>query len=284
MTQKCSSNTRSRTYFFTINNVNEETELAFSTQECVYQIYQIEEGESGTIHLQGVVYYANARAFNSIKKEYPSAHIEVCKDIHKSIQYCSKEDTRIRGPYEYGTRPEQGKRGDLTRIKNQIMTGELTVYDIRQANPEIYHQYGRTLEAIETDFMNSRLRTEMTIGVWIWGKTGVGKSEMAADIAKDYSSIYYHQVKDKGWWCSYKQQECVVINDFRGAIEYDDLLNLTDWTPYHVSRRGKEPVSFISKIIIITSSLSPEEVYWRRMASDSIEQIQRRFLILEKHS
>ena len=112
------------------------------------------------------------------------------------------------------------------------------------------------------------------------GKTGVGKSHKAFD---NYNSEthYLWKLNDKNWQDGYTGQEIVIINDFRGEINYNELLNLIDKWPYTLPRRGREPVPFLAKHIIITSSLPPEKVYWRRDNEDYLEQLFRRIKIIE---
>lgn len=53
--------------------------------------------------------FEKKKEFGKIKKLIPRAHIEPCKNMFKSINYCKKEDTRIDGPIEFGVPPEKGK-------------------------------------------------------------------------------------------------------------------------------------------------------------------------------
>lgn len=50
--------------------------------------------ETGRPHIQGVVWFKNARTFAQVHKLFPGAHIEKCKSWKASIEYCSKEWTR----------------------------------------------------------------------------------------------------------------------------------------------------------------------------------------------
>lgn len=277
---KVTGNTRSRSLFITINNYTKEEENRFKEIDCVYSIYQIEEGEAcHTPHLHGFIYFKNARTWKSIKKLFPRARIEVPKNINHVIKYCGKEKTRIRGPYEKGTKPSQGTRTDLEDLRDQIMKGEITVKDIILDMPGVYHQYGRTLNEIQTCFYNKNIRTEMTQGFWLWGETGVGKSHTARKIAED-ATIYDHPTNDKTWWDGYKQEEVVIIDDFRGEIAYNEILKLVDCWPHKVSRRNIGPINFTSSCVIITSSLPPEDIFRKRNAEDSIEQLLRRFEVI----
>lgn len=233
---------------------------------------------TGKKHFQGFVYFyekisiAKAKKYLKIDKgwfQYAFA------DIDANITYCSKDgDFTV-----HGTKPMQGKRTDIIEDKNRIMNGEISVDEILLEDPIKYHQYGRTYEKIEDLYMRRQWRTEMTRGIWYYGATGTGKSHVAY---KDYDhTTHYDLINDNGWWDGYKQQEIVVINDYRGWIPYDRLLTLCDKWPTKVRRRNREPLPFMSKTIIITSSLPPDEVYNNRNENDKIEQLLRRFKVVE---
>lgn len=182
---------------------------------------------------------------------------------------------------EYGIKPynTQGQRTDLVQMKNSILAGEQTSEDILVAMPGLFHQYGRTIEKLEDIAMRGRFRNEMTLCDWIVGDTGKGKSHRAF---KDFhpTTHYVLPLQDKGWWDGYRQQEVVIINEFRGQIPYSELLDLIDKWPKSVPRRGREPLPFTSKKIIITSSLEPNEVYHNLSINDSLTQLYRRINII----
>lgn len=193
----------------------------------------------------------------------------------ENFDYSSKDDRNI---YEYGEAAKQGVRKDLLSAQKEINEGK-AVDTIAIEDPMLYHMYGRTLNKLEELRMRTLYRTTMTKGIWIHGPTGTGKSREA--FKNFHPSTHYVVPNDNGWWDGYCQQETVIINDFRGKIPYDELLQLVDRYPYSVKRRGREPMPFMSKNVIITSSLSPQEVYHNREANDSIEQLLRRFEVVE---
>ena len=190
--------------------------------------------------------------------------------------YSSKDECNI---VEHGSPAAQGVRKDLVAAKDAIIKGDISSRDILLEDPDMYHMYGRTLEKIEDCRMEEVFRTEMTTCAWYWGPTGVGKSHVA--FAGFAPSTHYVWKDDKGWQDGYRQQDTVIINDFRGKIPYNELLQLVDKWPYDVSRRGRAPMPFTSKHVIITSSLPPDQVYKHRDEEDKLDQLLRRISVIE---
>lgn len=262
-----------RDYCYTLNNYTDDELVQLRIIGCEYHVMGKEVGEKGTPHIQGYIRFRNARSFNAVRKLIDRWHLIECRgSAADNIAYCTKD-----GNYEeIGTRPKQGKRVDLDKIKNDIIEGK-KVEDICIEDPMTYHMYGRTLNKIEDIAMRKNYRTEMTKGIWYWGETGVGKSHKAFEGFTP--ETHYVLPNDNGWWDAYKQQDTVIINDFRGEIKYNELLNLVDKWPFTVKRRNREPLPFTSKLVIITSSLPPDQIYHNRNDEDKIEQLLRRFVV-----
>lgn len=230
-------------------------------------------------HWQGFVCWKNAQTLKcTIKKLNILTHGKVFiikGTLKQNIDYCSKQGKLI----SHGSLPNQGERKDLKEITDEILNGNTKVSDIVENEPMLYHQYGRTLEKAEDIFWSKKWQRDGNFeGIWIHGPAGVGKSHEAF---KDYHpDTHYLWTDDNGWWDNYKQQDTVIINDYRGEIPYNKLLKLTDKWPDTVKRRNRQPIPFTSKRIIITSSLPPDKVYKNRDAEDNIEQLHRRFKII----
>lgn len=253
---------------------------------------------TGRPHWQGFVVYKNARTITAIQNGRKRAKMPAFGWLKEPAGHIGHQLSYIRGPYddgkgktkpfnpdwkEFGKRPAQGKRNDLVALKEKIVAGETRAEDVAIADPTMYHKYGRTLHKIEDITLRKKVRKWMTKGVWIFGPTGVGKSHEAfAKYIDDWDpDKYYVWRDDKGWQDAYTGQEIVIINDFRGSIPYNELLQMVDKWPHYVRRRGREPAPFLAKQVIITSSLSPEQVYNRRNAADNIAQLLRRFKIVD---
>lgn len=240
---------------------------------------------SGKLHWQLFIKYRSPTRLSAVKKFFglDSIHLEPKKfgKDEDMAKYCSKSETSIPGTYfEHGSIVSQGCRTDLKKTAEEISNGR-KVDDIAIEDPTLYHQYGRTLNKLEDLALRKRVRTEMTKGIWYYGPTGTGKSHKAFE-GFTPTTHYVHNVNDKGWWDGYTQQDTVIINDFRGEMKFAELLNLVDKWPHSVSRRNREPMPFISKTVIITSSIHPREVYLNACsADDRFDQLLRRFEIVE---
>lgn len=221
----------------------------------------------------------NIKSFNWLAKHINADTRPWVKDAKGSELEIESYSTKDDPGYAVGDKPTQGMRSDLNLIKDAILKGK-TVDEITIESPNIFHQYGRTLSKIEDIALRKKFRTEMTTCTWIHGSTGVGKSH---EVFQDYHpDTHYLYPRDNGWWDGYKGQETVIINEFRGEIQYSELLDLIDKWPKTVRRRGREPVPFLAKHIWITSSLPPEEVYFNLAEKDSLEQLKRRCNVVHK--
>lgn len=225
-------------------------------------------------HHQGFLNTAKKTTLLKVAKELGNAHVEIIRGtLAQNTAYCSKEGTL----QELGTCPKQGRR-NIEELASAIREGTQTIDDVLETDPMAYHQYGRTLIAVADAVMLNQRRAEMTKGVWLYGSTGVGKSHMAHQMAKEIADEEpYIYIDDKGWWDTYTGQKVVIIDDFRGSIPYGRLLTLVDKWHTCVSRRARPPMPFLAKMVIVTLSMSPEQVYNNLSQEDSLAQLHRRF-------
>ncbi|ALE29585.1 replication associated protein [Lake Sarah-associated circular virus-4] len=84
---------RATCWSITINNpTDEETKVALPVGWKLTG--QIEQGEEGTVHYQGMLTTTQQR-FGSIKVYFPRAHIEVARNKKALSEYVHKSDTRV---------------------------------------------------------------------------------------------------------------------------------------------------------------------------------------------
>lgn len=279
-----------RNFVFTVFNyqegeVNREWRKQLLCLDPVYFIVGYETcPKTGKPHLQGYCELPKEWRFNTICKYLPKIDLDERKGTQEqAINYCKYDDyptcEKLNKFEEYGSPKSQGMRSDLKILRDSLVKNETTVENIIMENPHYYHQYGRTIEKIEDLINMKKYRTWQTKGLYIYGPTGTGKSHKVFEDFKP-ETHYVLNLNDKGWWNGYCGQPIVIINEFRGQMTYNDLLELVDKWPKTVTRRNRQPYPFLAREVRITSSLPIEQVYYNLAKDDSFDQFYRRFEII----
>lgn len=256
----------------------QENEITPNMEKLQYFCYNIEVcPETNRRHIQGYV-----ECKKQLTKKQLKTALGLEKDFHfearrgsqqQAIDYCTKEETRIAGPFHYGSPKlsSQGKRPYLEDVVNDIQDGA-TYDDIVTKHPRALIQYNKGIQALlGAKKVNRRFKTHVT---WIHGETATGKSEMAWEkIYGDVYDIAYSKPNNK-WWDGYTTQPVVIIDDYKKCegLGFRDLLKLLDKYPHKVEYKGGT-VSFTPKAVIITCEYSPEELF---SDQPQVEQLLRR--------
>lgn len=98
-------------------------------EDVRYCVGQIETcPETQRLHFQGYIqFFKKCRGINKIKELFKdnTIHVEIARGTAKEcIGYCTKDDTRTAGPFEFGVPQEQGSRTDITEFKEAIKRGD----------------------------------------------------------------------------------------------------------------------------------------------------------------
>lgn len=256
---------RSRAWSFTLNNWRSlEFFNIVKTVGYSYLIMGLEMGKKGTMHLQGYVYFKDAKLGSKMQKLIPRAHLEASRGTaDDNIKYCSKDGIF----YEFGTRPRQGQRNDLQDICDMVLN-KVPMITIATEHPGSFIRYSKGIEKLQSLVMTER--TNKPTVYWIYGPTGCGKTRYATTI----STSFY--IKDHTqWWDGYKQQDVIVIDDFDGRWPFRDLLRLLDRYPYQGQYKGGY-IQINSPHIVITCDRSIEECMCH-LTDTELPQLKRRF-------
>lgn len=159
---------RSRTWCFTLNNY-ENNDITFFTDTLNTEKYVFQEecGENNTPHLQGVVYFKNARTFNQMKQLHSKVHWEITKSFKHSVNYCS----------------------DITKRKGRLFTNDVNIPQPLKliCNENNLFTYQRELYNMLKDEPDDRSI------IWCWEEDGnVGKTQFLKfilHIFKDFSYL-----------------------------------------------------------------------------------------------
>lgn len=134
-------------WVFTVNNPTfAPNDLPIHKAEK-YVSWQLEQGESGTTHVQGYVEFTTRQRLEALKKWLPTAHFESRRGTAEQARdYTRKEESRKEGPWERGefVPKTAGQRSDLDTFKAAIFEG-LTDRQLLDAYPDQCARYPQFL-------------------------------------------------------------------------------------------------------------------------------------------
>lgn len=263
----------------TLNNYTEaECDILQSRVHEIFKYFVAakEVGESLTPHLQCYGELANKLTITGLKAKMtelglPRFHFEVAKaDARKNIEYCTKDGEPW---FEHGNRPKgQGKRTDLDQLASAIQAGE-HISDIIKSHPASYIKYFSGINQLYAFCQTPR--DFMTIGYWLYGETGTGKSRWAHE---NFPNAYW-KLPDCRWFDGYRGEDTVVIDDYRPTkdMSFQMILRMVDRYPMKVEVKGGH-INFAPKRILFTTPKDiPETFQHLDWIQENLEQLIRRF-------
>lgn len=257
----------SRNYCFTYFTSDEGFRIEPESR-IVYCIYQFEKcPTTSKVHVQGYVQLSTPMRIPGVQKllKIPGAHLERGRGSPLDNKvYCSKEETRMLGPYEFGRMNVQGQRNDIKEFVESVAKGASDISLIDEFPNQIC-KYMKVLPFIRNAVIEPRnWQTEVIVLV---GPPGCGKTSYAY---REYDNIY---VKPDGdWFDGYVGQSTVLFDDYNGHIKYELLLKLLDRYQMKVPVKGSF-IEWSPRTVIITSNLEME--YWYRDRHE-IDALKRR--------
>lgn len=263
---------RARAWLFTVNNYLSSDIRRLRGLDCEYIIFGYETAPStGTPHLQGYVYFRNARSKARVRKLVGGHVIKADGSPKENQVYCSKG-----GLFEErGTLPsDPGDAGGREQDRWAAVLSNARKGHFESIPPDIFIRYRSTLHAIWRDELSEGLEDSSGLNKWYWGETGTGKSRAARELCGD---LY---VKGIGkWWDGYRGQHFVLIEDL-DRRDKDTVRELKLWCdryPCRVEYKGGS-MMVRPKCVIVTSNYHPNEI-WEHLQDR--EPIMRRFEVTE---
>lgn len=118
-----------------------------------YYVFQLERGAEGTLHLQGYLQFGARRSLAAVRRTFqdviPNAHWEKSKGTAQQCRdYCTKDETRVSGPWEGGEISKKGKRSDLDEFMTAMKDG-MTEDEMYDRFPSIVAKYPRFVKDVD---------------------------------------------------------------------------------------------------------------------------------------
>lgn len=232
-------------------------------------------GAHGRVHLQGYIHLARPVRRSYCQAVFPGSHLEAAHaGATECWNYCSKQDTRVAGPFSHGEigRCGQGARSDIVEAVKAVEAGVEPHVWVSE-HPEAL-RYAHHLRAHAAACATPRSADSPPTVYWCWGPTGSGKTRWAAEATQEGST--YWKPPGSKWWDGYTGQDAVIIDDYRPSehIPFNVLLRLLDRYPFKAEIKGSYR-EFNSPVIIITTPHDPDTTYTAECA-ENLQQLHRR--------
>ncbi|AIF71509.1 replication-associated protein [McMurdo Ice Shelf pond-associated circular DNA virus-4] len=230
--------------------------------------YQMEIAPStGKYHYQGAVAFKTRKRSDPLREALaiPGAWTQMMRGSDKDQVYTNKEETRAPGyePHMHGVWPRitQGKRNDIQAYVEDRKAGS-TNAELAEKHASVIVRHYKGLDALFNlpAGRPGQVRDRHTpVQVYVyWGAAGTGKSREIWDKHPDL----YEKDPNTTWWCGYKGEDVVLLDDYEGTLPWNYLLKILDRYPMRTQTKGGH-VQLLATKFYLTSNLPYTEWYGR---------------------
>lgn len=219
--------------------------------------------------MQYFIHFKKQKTLLQLKKLCPESHFTPVSRDNGASDYCLKQETRVAGPWEFGTKPvRRNSKADWEEVKENAKKG-----DFEAIPADIYIRYHSNLHKIHVENIRPTSHTR-TRGIWLWGPPGTGKTHYART---NFGDDVYVKPQNK-WWCGYTGQKVVILDDLDTDCLAHYLKIWTDkWGCTGEIKGGT--VNLVHESFIVTSNFSIEELF-SKFPGSTVEAIRRRFTVI----
>lgn len=265
---------RVRSFVFTWNNYNEQTEeLLESIRGCTYLCYGREVAPTtGTRHLQGYIRFRDGKSIASVRRKLAGAHVEIARSVDAAIEYTQKDGDFV----ERGVRPKSDRaRGEDEKARWEEAWEAAKAGRIEEIPPDIRVRCYNSIKRIQKDYMGKPQHLASPCGIWIYGESGIGKTKAVYD---RFPGLYSKNASK--WWDGYQNEDVVLFDDVDPEVGKWSSRYLKIWADqYHFIADTKGgSVAIRPKLVIVTSQFTIDACYPEREAQVAIK---RRFRFIE---
>lgn len=259
---------KSRGWIFVINNYTPEEikSVELFAPKCVFLIYGLETGSSGTPHIQGYLYFKSGSPFTRVKKQFPTAHIEAAGGTPlENATYCRKEGSY----FEFGVLPAKGARNDIHAFVLKVQSAESKIgeMDLLLDHSSLVCRYPLFVDRVQRAFHPPEALNKLD-NYWYYGPPGTGKT-----VGAKLLGSHFVKAPNK-WFDGYTDQDVLIVEDIapENARFLGWFLKMwADYSPFTAQVKGSS--MFIRpKIVVVTSNYSIDEMGWDKVTTQAIRR------------
>lgn len=256
-----------RHWCYTINNyTNAELEQLWRPDIYDYMVNGLEVGTEKTPHVQGYCTVKKKKTLSQMSKLIPRAHLEITRGTPiQASDYCKKD-----GVYrEFGSLPLAKTEAATKKRKAdyELAVSLAKQQKLYEVDPALLLRHGSNLRMICKDHPIKVAPLNYLPGIWLYGKSGIGKSRTARWL---YPDAYDKPINK--WWDGYQNEDYVILDDVdTGATCLGHhFKRWADHYDFPAEQKGTT-IQIRPKIICVTSQYQPSEI-WQGAMLDAIER------------
>lgn len=218
---------------------------------------QLEIGEEAkTPHVQAVLYNRKGLSKKDVCAKFKGCWLKAYdQNYNKMIEYVQKSKTSVPDSgFEGGQKPEGGaakRKHKVQELYQDIAAGN---HDKKALADKYQDSYMRIYRAVDHVIElhqpaplppeDPRLPKAPNIElVWLYGMSGTGKTNRVKfECWRTQATLFQKKSSTKQWWDGYRNEECILLDDFRGSdMSFHEFLQLTDpyrAVPHRVQTKG----------------------------------------------
>lgn len=229
-----------------------------------------EIGKEGTPHTHVYCSFRSRVRFSTIKKNFPTAHIEAARGTAKNnVDYIQKKgrwektdkaETRVEGSFEeWGKIPVQkGKRPDLEELYELINDGYSNAEILAINNDYVLNI--NLLDKVRTTLLIEKYKGTRRVNlnvVYISGVTGMGKTRGILD---EHGDANVYRVSDYNHpFDHYSCEPVIAFEEFRSSFRISDMLNYCDIYPISLPARYSNRYACYETAYILSNQTLEEQ-------------------------